>query len=82
MSVSACMFYMSGAYRGQKRALDPLELELQTVVNCHMGAGNQILIPLKEQPLLLTWEPFSPALPTLANKPSSCSICLSLSHQV
>jgi hypothetical protein len=26
--------------QGQKRALDPLELETQAVVSCHMGAGN------------------------------------------
>jgi hypothetical protein len=27
------------AYQGQKRAPDPLELELKMVVNHHMGAG-------------------------------------------
>jgi hypothetical protein len=26
---------------GEQNALDPLELELQTVVSCHMGAENQ-----------------------------------------
>jgi len=35
------------------RVWDPLELELQTVVSCHVGAG-----PREEQPVLLTVEPF------------------------
>lgn len=30
----------SGAYWGQRRAPDPLKLELQVVVNYHVGAGN------------------------------------------
>lgn len=29
------------ALGGQKRVLDPPELELQTAARCHMGAGNQ-----------------------------------------
>jgi hypothetical protein len=29
-----------GAQSGQKRELDPLELELQMVVSCFVGAGN------------------------------------------
>ena len=28
------------AHRGQKKALDPLELELYIVVSHHVGAGN------------------------------------------
>lgn len=39
------MFYthvcLYSAHRGRKRVLDLLELELQTVVNCSIGAGNQ-----------------------------------------
>ena len=40
----ACMHvcrvrYIPGALRGQKRSLDPLELELQTVVNCQRVLG-------------------------------------------
>jgi hypothetical protein len=35
---------MPGAHGGHKRALDPLELELQGVVSYHMGAGNQIQV--------------------------------------
>lgn len=33
--------HVSCPYRGQKTVLDPLELELQTAVNCHMDAGNK-----------------------------------------
>lgn len=28
--------------RGQKRLLDPLELELQMVVSCHVGVGSNL----------------------------------------
>ena len=30
--------------QGQKRASNPLELGLQIVVNCHVGAGNRTLV--------------------------------------
>lgn len=36
-----CTTFMSGASRGQKRTSDPLELELQIPVNCHVGARNR-----------------------------------------
>jgi hypothetical protein len=39
----ACMsvlYRVLGACRGQKQASDSLELDLQTAVNCHVGAGN------------------------------------------
>jgi hypothetical protein len=36
------------------KILDPLELKLQAVVNCHMGAGNRTL---EEQPVLFTTKP-------------------------
>jgi hypothetical protein len=38
--MSGCIMCMPGSHGGQKRALDPLGLELQTVMNCHVGAGN------------------------------------------
>lgn len=41
MHVCLCTTCLSGAYRGQKRASDLLGLQLQMVVSCHMGAGNQ-----------------------------------------
>jgi hypothetical protein len=31
--------FLLGACRGQKRASDPLELELEMVVRCQAGAG-------------------------------------------
>lgn len=34
------------------RVLDPLELELETVVSCHMGGGELNLGPPEEQPML------------------------------
>ena len=47
-----------GDGRGQKRALNFLELELQMSVSCHVGAGELNPSPLEEQPELLTTEPF------------------------
>ena len=37
-----CLFtvYVLGAYRGQKRASDPLGLELMVVVSCHAGPAS------------------------------------------
>lgn len=35
-----CVPYMPGALRDQKRELDLLELELQMVVNLHVGTEN------------------------------------------
>lgn len=39
MQVYVCTMYMFDGHRGQKRTLDRLKLELQTVVRCHLGAG-------------------------------------------
>ena len=41
-TVSASVFvdYMCSTHRGQKRASDSLELELQKGVSCHVAAGN------------------------------------------
>lgn len=49
--------HVSGAHRGPKRALDPLELELQMVACQHVGAGESNLGPLQEQSVLSTTEP-------------------------
>ena len=38
--VCLCATHMAGSLGGQKRALDPLELELQMVVSSQVGAGN------------------------------------------
>lgn len=38
--VCKCTTCKSGTCKGQKRASDPVELELQTVSSHHVGAGN------------------------------------------
>jgi hypothetical protein len=47
MHVYMCTVYMSGVHGGLKKVLDPLELELSTVVSCHVGAGNQTWVLCK-----------------------------------
>jgi hypothetical protein len=37
----ACLMYVPGTCRGQKRVFGSLELGLQMVVNHHMGAGTE-----------------------------------------
>lgn len=49
---------MLDAYRGQKKVLDPLKLELQMVGSYHMGTGNWTSVLCQEQQVLLTIEPF------------------------
>lgn len=41
MYVCSPASYMSDADRGQKKSLDPVELELRMVVSHQMSAGNQ-----------------------------------------
>lgn len=43
MHVCLCITCMPGSFEGQKKASDPLGLELQNFVNCHVGAGNRTL---------------------------------------
>lgn len=41
--LSVCIFVqpcLSGALEGQKKLMDLLELELQMIVSCYVGAGN------------------------------------------
>lgn len=48
---------MPGALKGEKKVTDPLELELWTVVSCHVGAEQVLRIeprPLEEQLVFLT----------------------------
>jgi hypothetical protein len=40
----ACRACGCSANSGQKRAYEPLELEFQVVVNCHVGAGHRTWI--------------------------------------
>lgn len=39
--------HIHSACRDQKRALDVQKLELQVVMNCHVGSRNQILVLCK-----------------------------------
>ena len=48
LDICLCTMCMPGACRGQKRALDSLELELQRTVHYHLGAGKLSLGPLEE----------------------------------
>lgn len=43
LSVLATNMYMHRmpAYEGQKRELDPVELELEMAASCHVATGNQ-----------------------------------------
>ena len=41
-SMYVCTLHVCSASGGQKRTSDPLELELQMFVSCHVGAGNEI----------------------------------------
>lgn len=49
----ACMYrhlyttFAPSAYRGQKKVLGPLELELQIVMSCRVRAGNQTQVLCK-----------------------------------
>lgn len=46
--------------RGQKKMPDPLELELQKVVSCHVGAGTQTqTLPMSSCELLYQHHPTS-----------------------
>lgn len=54
-----CATSVPAAYRGQKRVSDLLELQLQMIMNHHVGAGNQIpnhwaMSPVKRFPTLAT----------------------------
>jgi hypothetical protein len=35
-----CAIGMPGFFEGQKKVLDPLELELRVVIKCHVDTGN------------------------------------------
>lgn len=51
-----CIMCMPCTHRGQKRALESLELKLKVVVSCHVGDGKN-LGPLQKQLVILTSEP-------------------------
>lgn len=47
--VDVCTPHAFCVYGGQKKKLDPLELELWKVLSQHMGAGDQILVVWKSR---------------------------------
>ena len=57
LPVCICTIYRFGASRGQKRALEPLKLELRMVVSQRVGTRNQTPVPEGAE-VLLTTEPF------------------------
>lgn len=61
-SVCQCSMCVPGTWRGQRRPPDPLDLELQTVVSCYKGTGNQIQVLWKTSNTLNSWA-ISSALP-------------------
>lgn len=64
----ACISCVCRAHRSQKRALDPLGQEWQTVVSCHASAGN--------------WNPpLSLEEPVLSSTPSSAVLKVSEQHR-
>lgn len=46
-----CALCVCSAYRGQKGALDPLELKFQVVLSCHVDAGSQTEVLCKSSAL-------------------------------
>ena len=57
-----CVQYL----HGQKRLLEPLELDLQTVVSCLSGAGSCAWIFFKSSQCFLSAEPsIQPSLPVV-----------------
>ena len=45
---------MLGTHQGQKKTLDPLELELQMVVSCNVDIRNRTQHATEEWPVLLS----------------------------
>ena len=58
-SVCVCAACACSAHRDQKREVDTLELELQMVVNLHVGSVTRTWIFLQQQQVLLTVIPLS-----------------------
>lgn len=60
MSITyVCSPHVCGIHGSQKRVMDPLRLELQTVMRCHVGAENGTWI-LEQQMLLTTEQSLQP----------------------
>lgn len=46
---------VSGTHKGQKRASDSLELQLQMLVSLHVGTGNRTWVPTEALSTLNCW---------------------------
>lgn len=62
--ICLCTTCVSGACRGQKRKSESLEVELKTLVSCHMGVWES---DLEEQQVLLLAALTQPYPPLLKN---------------
>lgn len=77
--VYMCTGCKPGDHGNQKKASDPLELELDVVVSCCVGAGNQVQVFRKSNSALHHWA-ISPALaPCFLDTSSFYSLCNVLS---
>lgn len=56
--ICLCITYVPGACGGQKRALDTLDMEFQTLVTHPYGYWDSNLGPPEEQQMLLTDQTF------------------------
>lgn len=67
--ISVCIAQMSGDPRDQQRVSDPVGLELQMIVNGHLGAGNSTQVLCKATSVLNHW----------ANSPAKANLLRSIS---
>lgn len=69
--------HMCGCLREPGRTWDPLELELQMVVNCHVGAGNPIEVLFKGSKLSSTEPSLCGITPPTLPPMDACKGCVS-----
>lgn len=81
-STSMCAPYARSTYGEQKRASYLLELELLTIVSCHVGTGGSNLGLVEEQTELLSVEPSLSPLTALTSQVSQGTLRLNIVLQV
>ncbi|KAL6040116.1 hypothetical protein STEG23_000117, partial [Scotinomys teguina] len=69
--------YDADDHRDQKKAPDPLKLELQTIVNPHVGSRESDSDPLEEQSVLLAAKP-----PLLSQQADAFNACFPVGSSV
>lgn len=62
-----CTMYKPGAHRGQEKTGDPLELEIQVAVSCHVDTENQTLVRTRATTLLTAELPLLPQKGSILN---------------